>query len=300
MRLENSPDRHILDDLQNMEIRPGRDYPYEDWLANKCGWSLAYSRRVYQEYLRFLYLCTRQPCTPSKVIDACWHGHLMHSQHYSEKLTAIIGHPIHHTPGKGEGPDADDKDKWDAQYLETLTLYVKVYGTNAPADIWPRPIMETPGHAQGQTENNKSNNNMKYILFAAVLGVGLIVMNIVDIDVFIQGLFFMGLMSIMLMTHLFRHNRQQQQQSSERAWASHNQMKRSMTSPMKSPSRERRARDHRSNNSSNRPDNGEGLQAIFLSSAAIDGGSRDADTGSSSSCGGSSCGSSCGGGGCGS
>ncbi|HVK02716.1 MAG TPA: hypothetical protein VM490_04545, partial [Armatimonadaceae bacterium] len=106
-------------------------------LARENGWSPAYTRRVLDEYRRFLFLATvaAHPVTPSDAVDGAWHLHLLYTQSYWEDLCRdTLGRPLHHGPTKG---GASEDVRFEDQYARTLAAYRQWFGQAPPADIWP-------------------------------------------------------------------------------------------------------------------------------------------------------------------
>jgi hypothetical protein len=106
-------------------------------LARENNWSHAFARRVVDEYRRFLFLALRagHPVTPSDEIDQAWHLHLVYTRSYWEELCRdILGRPLHHGPTRG---GAAEDDRFEHQYAETQASYVRWFGHEPPADIWP-------------------------------------------------------------------------------------------------------------------------------------------------------------------
>lgn len=293
-----SPDRDaIIGSLAAMTIREEADYPYEQWLADKCGWSLDYARRVTLEYHRFLYLCTKQPATPSKDIDAAWHGHLMHSRHYFEILPQILGRPVHHTPGRAGQGAAEDRGKWLDQYERTLAAYEDVFCELPPKDIWPRPVAR-PTSARQPDQTQTQETDMKMIFYAAFLSAGLITMNAFSVSVPIQIAIAIAFLIFMALSYLGANQQAVREELSPR--------------PRITKRNHAEARGHRKNTSRRdagntviEGDDGLAGSAVFFhgasargktyheSSSHHDDWSDSSD--SASSCGGSSCGGGCGG-----
>ena len=113
------------------------ELPFTLRLAQENGWSLVYSKRVFEEYKRFCYMCmhSKRACTPSLDVDQAWHLHLTYSQDYWDVFCPnLLGKPLHHGPTLGGG---DEDVKFLEQYEETLEFYEQIYGTPPPDDIWP-------------------------------------------------------------------------------------------------------------------------------------------------------------------
>lgn len=110
---------------------------FERRLARENGWTLGYSRRVVEEYKRFVFLCCEagHPCTPSDQVDQAWHLHLTYTRSYWEELCQkVLQRPLHHDPTKGGRKEGAKFDDW---YTRTLASYERLLGEKAPADIWP-------------------------------------------------------------------------------------------------------------------------------------------------------------------
>lgn len=113
------------------------ELPFTLRLAQENGWSLTYSKRVFEEYKRFCYMCmhSKIACTPSLDVDQAWHLHLTYSHDYWKRFCPeLLGKPLHHGPTLG-GNEEDIK--FLDQYNETLEFYQLVFGVNPPIDIWP-------------------------------------------------------------------------------------------------------------------------------------------------------------------
>lgn len=106
-------------------------------LARENGWSPGFSRRVTEEYKRFVYLaaCAGHPVTPSDQVDQVWHLHLVYTRSYWEDLCRdVLGMPLHHGPTRGGRQESDKFTDW---YQRTLASYRREFGADAPPDIWP-------------------------------------------------------------------------------------------------------------------------------------------------------------------
>lgn len=104
-------------------------------MARENGWSIEYSKRVIDEYKKFLYLSIVEKCslTPSDEVDQAWHLHMIYTQSYWHDLCKnILGTNFHHGPTKG---GESEKVKYNDQYNKTLRLYAENFGHDAPSDI---------------------------------------------------------------------------------------------------------------------------------------------------------------------
>ncbi len=110
---------------------------FHNKLARENGWTIAYAKRVLEEYLKFIYLTAAYGnVSPSDQIDQAWHLHLTHTRSYWTDLCKnILGKDIHHDPSKG-GNVEDMKHK--DMYKRTIELYIEEFGL-PPFDIWKDP-----------------------------------------------------------------------------------------------------------------------------------------------------------------
>ena len=106
-------------------------------LQRENRWTSEYTSRVIDEYRRFIILAVDagHPVTPSGDVDQAWHLHLTFTRSYWEGLCAgVLGRPLHHNPSVG-GPH--ERAKFRGWYGDTLESYVRLFGADPPADIWP-------------------------------------------------------------------------------------------------------------------------------------------------------------------
>jgi hypothetical protein len=124
--------QHPLDD-------PDAELPFTRRLARENRWPLHFAVRVVNEYRRFCYLAIAagHTVTPSDEVDQAWHLHLLYTRDYWDDFCPnVLGTPLHHGPtrgGKSEGL------RYDEQYRMTLDSYARIFGEQAPRDIWPPP-----------------------------------------------------------------------------------------------------------------------------------------------------------------
>ncbi len=106
-------------------------------LARDNGWSAAMAARVIEEYRRFAFLAATGAAqvTPSDAVDQAWHLHLTYTRDYWERFCPdVLGRPLHHGPTTG-GPV--ERNRFFAQYADTLARYEAAFGKPPPSDIWP-------------------------------------------------------------------------------------------------------------------------------------------------------------------
>jgi len=112
-------------------------------LATLQKWSPAFTKRVIEEYRKFIFLCciAENGASPSNMVDEAWHLHLTYTKSYwVDFCKNTLNKEIHHHPSKG---GADENHKHEDWYKETLQLYKTVFGLAPPTDIWPRPLEYT-------------------------------------------------------------------------------------------------------------------------------------------------------------
>lgn len=111
--------------------------PFATRLARDNGWNAGKAARVIEEYRRFAFLAAtgEAQVTPSDAVDQAWHLHLTYTRDYWERFCPdVLGKPLHHGPTAG-GPD--ERNRFFAQYADTLARYEAAFGTHPPSDIWP-------------------------------------------------------------------------------------------------------------------------------------------------------------------
>ncbi|MEM9398949.1 MAG: hypothetical protein AAF984_01965, partial [Verrucomicrobiota bacterium] len=125
--------------LKDFKVDQGNEsLTFIDRLARENNWSINYTRRVFNEYLKFIYLAATgsTPATPSDQVDQAWHLHLCYSNSYWNDLCKnILGKNIQHGPTKGGN---SENKKFELQYLDTLNRYEKFFGEKPSEDIWPQ------------------------------------------------------------------------------------------------------------------------------------------------------------------
>ncbi|WP_198171437.1 glycine-rich domain-containing protein [Mucilaginibacter aquatilis] len=105
-------------------------------LSRENGWSSTYTKRVIEEYKKFIFLCCISPTgvTPSDAVDQAWHLHLTYTRSYwVDFCRDTLGQDVHHNPTKGGIAEAE---KFDSYYTQSFKLYENKFDTQPPADIW--------------------------------------------------------------------------------------------------------------------------------------------------------------------
>jgi hypothetical protein len=134
--------------LSKYSIGPdGAKLSFARRLARENGWSETHAARVIAEYKRFCFLAMAagHEVTPSDAVDQAWHLHLTYTRDYWERFCLqVLGRSLHHSPTAG---GSDEQHRFFQQYAETLKAYARVFGENAPPDLWPkaaRRLVEDP------------------------------------------------------------------------------------------------------------------------------------------------------------
>jgi hypothetical protein len=101
------------------------------------GWSLDFTKRIADEYRKFLILCKENPdvaIVPSSFVDDFWHFHILDTQKYQEDCETLFGYFLHHFPYfgmRGKEHEENLKKAWE----ETCQLYRTNFG-ELPIDLW--------------------------------------------------------------------------------------------------------------------------------------------------------------------
>ena len=130
--------RELWARLENFDWdESGASLDFSRRLARENGWTYAFSRRVVEEYKRFLFLamCAGHPVTPSDEVDQAWHLHLVYTRSYWNELCAeVLRRPLHHGPTRGGAQEGVKFGEW---YAKTRASYARFFGEATPEDIWP-------------------------------------------------------------------------------------------------------------------------------------------------------------------
>lgn len=129
----------LWEKLSNFSLdNPEASFSFTDRLARENGWSIEFSKRVVDEYKKFIYMSvvSGKSLTPSDEVDQAWHLHLVYSYSYWVEMceNTLGGFRLHHGPTKG---GIVEKKRYDDQYSKTLEFYRNEFGYDAPRDIWP-------------------------------------------------------------------------------------------------------------------------------------------------------------------
>jgi hypothetical protein len=129
----------LWEKLSNFSLdNPEASFSFTDRLARENGWSIEFSKRVVDEYKKFIYMSvvSGKSLTPSDEVDQAWHLHLVYSYSYWVEMceNTLGGFRLHHGPTKG---GMTEKKRYDDQYSQTLEFYRNEFGYDAPRDVWP-------------------------------------------------------------------------------------------------------------------------------------------------------------------
>lgn len=106
-------------------------------LAKENNWTVSYSKRVIEEYKKYLFLCctTQNGATPSDQVDQAWHLHLTYTKSYwIDFCQNTLNREVHHNPTQGGKAETA---KFNDYYTRTLEAYETAFGSPPPNDIWP-------------------------------------------------------------------------------------------------------------------------------------------------------------------
>ncbi|MEO5646227.1 MAG: hypothetical protein ABIO57_03985 [Candidatus Paceibacterota bacterium] len=105
-------------------------------VADKKKWTLSFTRKVIQEYKKFTYLAVvgTNQVTPSKLVDELWHEHLLFTQGYRKFCEEVLEYDLNHDPSLLE--TSKEIGIFSAQYEDTVALYKKEFGIDAPEELW--------------------------------------------------------------------------------------------------------------------------------------------------------------------
>jgi uncharacterized protein (TIGR04222 family) len=117
--------------------RPDAALAFSHRLAQEHRWTRDYADRAIREYKRFAFLAVvaGHPVSPSDQVDQVWHLHLTYTRSYwQEFCDEILARPLHHEPTQGGAAERAKHRDW---YCATLASYQRIFGVEAPADLWP-------------------------------------------------------------------------------------------------------------------------------------------------------------------
>lgn len=93
------------------------------WDENLCG----FAEREYRKFLSLKKWYPKLSLVPSKLVDKFWHEHILDTQSYIQDCNNVFGYYLHHFPYFGIY-GADDQQKLQTAFAETITLYEQHFG----------------------------------------------------------------------------------------------------------------------------------------------------------------------------
>jgi hypothetical protein len=111
-------------------------------LKKKLGWERDFAFQAIIEYKKFVYLgvISKNPVTPSKIIDQLWHEHLLFSAGYRNFCDNVLQYNFDHHPELV--PSTESTQVFRDQYQYTLDLYKSEFGIATPPEIWNQTKFE--------------------------------------------------------------------------------------------------------------------------------------------------------------
>lgn len=113
------------------------NFKFSERLARENNWSIDYSKKVIDEYKKFIFLCcvTKTGVTPSDQVDQAWHLHLTYTKSYwIDFCKNTLEKEIHHNPTKGGESEAN---KFNDFYSKTKEDYKTLFEKEPLIEIWP-------------------------------------------------------------------------------------------------------------------------------------------------------------------
>lgn len=274
---------------------PEASFSFTDRLARENGWSVEFSKRVVDEYKKFIYMSvvSGKALTPSDEVDQAWHLHLVYSYSYWVEMCENIlgGFRLHHGPTKG---GMTEKKRYDDQYSQTVEFYQNEFGYEAPRDVWPshdvrfgkinfRRVSMHDNYVLNKEKVKKHTLSLATVLFTLFGAVLFLSAKPSDSEGDVSILIWAIVIAVgtyFLIRGIYRYSTRSSRSNRYSNTSSKNKSSSSSSSS--------------SNSSSSSADSGCSIVSSFFGCGS------DSSSSSSSGCGSSGCGSSgCGGGGCG-
>jgi hypothetical protein len=111
--------------------------PFSTKLAWENGWPPGYTRRVIDQYKRFIYaICVSDRLlSPSPDVDKAWHLHLTYTRDYWQRFCKeTLGREVHHDPSQG---GEHERAKFRQAYVDTIQVLMDEFGEEPPSEVWP-------------------------------------------------------------------------------------------------------------------------------------------------------------------
>jgi hypothetical protein len=286
----------LWEKLSNFSLdNPEASFSFTDRLARENGWSVEFSKRVVDEYKKFIYMSvvSGKALTPSDEVDQAWHLHLVYSYSYWVEMceNTLGGFRLHHGPTKG---GMTEKKRYDDQYSQTLEFYQNEFGYEAPRDVWPshdvrfgkinfRRVSMHDNYVLNKEKVKKHTLSLATVLFTLFGAVLFLSAKPSDSEGDVSILIWAIVIAVgtyFLIRGIYRYSTRSSRSNRYSNTSSKNKSSSSSSSS--------------SNSSSSSADSGCSIVSSFFGCGS------DSSSSSSSGCGSSGCGSSgCGGGGCG-
>ena len=77
-------------------------------------WSDTYTRRVINEYKKFIFMAKSGRVAPSYEVDQAWHMHILFTKEYKVMCDAFLGTFLHHEPTEPKDVRTAGKDDYKA------------------------------------------------------------------------------------------------------------------------------------------------------------------------------------------
>ncbi|HTH93256.1 MAG TPA: hypothetical protein VL576_02130 [Candidatus Paceibacterota bacterium] len=112
--------------------------------AIRLGWSTETTRRVFEEYKKFVYLSviSHGHTVPSDMIDKVWQRHFDDRVIYEEFCMDYIGYSLDMNIIREYAEGDDEGHSLHGRYLDTLALYQKEFGVVPPSSIWGTAVFD--------------------------------------------------------------------------------------------------------------------------------------------------------------
>jgi len=112
---------------------PPSEYGFSIRLADENYWTKNFTAQAILEYKKFMYMAATSDSmvSPSEIVDAVWHQHLMFTQSYQD-FCSLLGKQIQHVPSTHT---REEFEKFRQAKERTLKLYEENFGS-PPENIW--------------------------------------------------------------------------------------------------------------------------------------------------------------------
>jgi hypothetical protein len=117
---------------------PPSEYDFSTRLANENFWTKDFTELAILEYKKFMYLAATSTAmvSPSEIVDAVWHQHLIFTQSYQDFCT-LIGKQVQHVPSTHS---RNEFERFKQAKETTKQTYASTFGAQ-PKSIWEHSSM---------------------------------------------------------------------------------------------------------------------------------------------------------------